>query len=92
MIKFSFIVCLLVACTKTSFESSNKPEDCSLAEAHLKALNCIPQGYYTKDKNFTQFCQAEIGNNISMYPLCLAKISSCEQVNECLQSDNEEKK
>jgi len=60
--------------------------DCSQAEAHLTALKCIPAGLYTKDKSFTKFCQMEIANNISMFPACLANVSSCNEVDKCLQS------
>ncbi len=61
---------------------------CSTAEAHLKALGCIPSDkpYTLKGKSFSQFCQETMQNGINLHPDCLSKIVSCNQINVCVQA------
>ena len=65
-------------------------DKCSVAETHLKDLNCIPkdQPYTKKGKTFTQFCQDKQEQGVFLNPACLATITSCDQMDCCTQSKN----
>jgi nitrous oxide reductase accessory protein NosL len=63
-------------------------DQCAAAEANLKAQHCIPvdQPYTKKGKSFTQFCQDKQAQGIFLNPACLAKVTSCDQVDACTGS------
>lgn len=89
------ILCIisLIACTKNN--TNNDPNHfadentsyCAAAETHLKDLGCISKtGPYTvKNKSFKQFCEETIKNGVNLNPHCISQISSCDQINACVQ-------
>lgn len=90
--KRSFIAILvssfiLVACPNGPVPVITNIEYCQAAENHLKALGCIPtdKPYTLKGKQFHEFCQETMQNGINLSPKCLCTITSCGQMNSCVQ-------
>jgi hypothetical protein len=90
--KKSFIAVLvlafiLVACPKGPVPIITNIEYCQPAEIHLKELGCIPidKPYTVKGKQFNEFCQETMQNGINLNPKCLSTITSCTQMNACVQ-------
>ena len=63
-------------------------DQCEMAEANLKARQCIPtdRPYTKKGKSFTQFCKDKQEQGIFLNPKCLSQVTKCDQIDVCTNS------
>lgn len=88
LIAASLLSFILIACPNGPIPITEGIQYCQAAENHLKELGCIARDkpYTVKGKSFTQFCQDTMQNGVNISPKCLCEITSCNQMNMCVQA------
>jgi hypothetical protein len=89
LIIFIILTFFVFSCPQTTNTSKNNNiEYCKIAQLHLEKLGCIAKDkpYTKKGKYFGEFCQETISNGIDLSPKCISEITSCDQINPCVQN------
>lgn len=81
------LACFIAACPapkhpippEENLHSDEEVRDaCVLASKRLAELKCREARV-----DFEAFCRDRIANDVPIYPICLSKISKCEEVDDC---------
>ena len=94
-LSFLFVLCFLGACQPPSNEFVPAPtpivkdtDYCEAAGKRLEELKCKESVPTKTGKTFAEFCRETQNAGIYLNPVCLSKITNCNQVNCCTNTES----